>query len=355
MRLNHLYTSKSSRTLMEESSQPLDPARLHPIQRSRVTQNLPRIQWKNRLATLDRLSRRDPASAYRQLRDLVDRDVTTGLQGRARYQEVMGEASDEVNDNGLKDYIVISADVDNVAHMNEKSGLGTHGVNSILSYIGELFENKFEGAEGVDIFRTGSDSFAVTVLTKGKDLGKVQAMFVDILRRCIWISNTLATTGMSNEGWPAERSVQPTISFGISTSDASANGIMDNIKAGGEGRQPIKYVIVADSDLRHSLGLSIDDINRIKAQAIQGIDMASADPDELIYFESQTPVDQVRDTPGAIVVECSYGDMPKRRKQELSMYRESKNRYLKEPVGAVLLDAERGIYGPLKEAYKYPS
>lgn len=339
---------------MEESSQPLESSRYHPVQRFRQTDALPAIQMKNELATLDNLARRDPARAYRQLRSLIDRDVTTGLRGRAEYSKIMGESSDELSDGGLPQQIVIAADVDNMAHMNEKSGLGTSGVNSVLKYIGELFENRFGSAQDVSVYRNGSDSFAVTIFIGDKDVGKAQAVFVDALSRCIWISNTLATTGVSNEGWSSERSIQPTISFGISTSDGSANGILDNIKAGGDGRKPLKYVVVIDSDLRQTLGLSVDDINRIKSQAPKGIDVVSTDPSEFVY-ESKMPVDQVREQPGALVVECSYRDMPGNRKKELGLYRESKNRYLKEPVGAVLLDAERGIYGPLKEAYQYPS
>ena len=189
MRLDHLYTSKSSRTLMEESSQPLESSRYHPINRFMQTDTKPAIQMKNELAELDRLARRDPARAYRQLRQLIDRDITTGLKGRAEYSKIMGESSNELSDNGLPQQIVIAADVDNMAHMNEKSGLGTSGVNSILKYIGELFENRFGSAQDVGVYRNGSDSFAVTIFIGDKDIGQAQATFVDALSRCIWISN----------------------------------------------------------------------------------------------------------------------------------------------------------------------
>jgi GGDEF domain-containing protein len=354
MRLNHLYTAKSPRTLFEEELQPLESSRYPQITSYKNVDSTPRINLSNKLDELDQIAKGNPALAYRKLREAIDSDVVSGLRGKHLYDSVMGDASEKLNNDGLPDYIVVAGDIDNMSHINDKSGLGTDGGTAVLAYAGELIETRFKNASDTMAYRKDSDSFAILTFIGDKSIREAQKVFVDMLTRCIWISNKLASTGMSHPNWPSERSVQPTISFSISTSDKSAFGLLHHIKAGDAGRKPLKYVIIPDSDLRHTLGLSVDDINRIKSQAPDGIDVVSAGSSEIVY-ESQAPIDSVREKSGAVVVECSYGDIPENRRSQLSAFNEAKNRFTKEPVGAVLLDAKRGIYGPLKEAYKYPA
>ena len=99
--------------------------------------------------------------------------------------------------------------------------------------------------------------------------------------------------------------------------------------------------------------LSPDQINALKqqGQAVEGLGIVSVDPDEAVFED----IEQARDKPGVVMLECSYRDIPEQRKKEIRASNESKNRYLQEPVGAVVIDDVRGTYAPLKEPFKYPA
>tara|TARA_R100001244_G_scaffold25113_4_gene25582 strand:+ start:47736 stop:48806 length:1071 start_codon:yes stop_codon:yes gene_type:complete len=355
MKLEDLYGKRSYRGVLKESSDlPLDPIRYPPVSGHRPVENSLAINMCEELERLDDLSKSNPGSAYKELRDLVEKDVVTGLKGGHVFKALHAEASDDVNENGLKNFIYVVGDVDDARHLNEKSGLGTIGVNSVIGYIGNLITSQFGGSSRAECYRLGGDTFAVSVYVGDTDKDRAQRIFADVIKRCILMSNTLAGQGFHHEGWSPERRVQPTISFGISDSVNGALGLMSHIKAGDSGRKPLKYMIVTDRDLRHKLEISVDDINRLKTQGSGGLglDMMSVDSNEGLI---EADMKDAGNKPGVTMVECGWTDVPSGRKKNLGAFNESKNRYnSKEPAGAAIVDERRGTCVPLKEQFKYP-
>lgn len=359
MRLDHLYSGGPRRVLAEEQSTPLEPSRYPPISEHVKAAFTPNIDVTSELKRLDQLARRDPASAYRAMRELIDMDLITGLKGQAEFYGRMGELEEAAGvqpPNGVGDYLVVAADLDATKHLVEKSGLGHLGVSTVMQKVGELLKKAFGRDPKVNLYHKHGDEFAVVRYIGDEDLAGVQAAFVDVLRRCIMVANALASKGFAHDGWPAERRVQPTISFGISTSDQAADSILTHLKSGDAGRRPLKYVVVIDRDLRNKLGLSVDDINRLKVQAPPEVGVVEMEPREAV-FEEKSPVDEVRERPGAVIVECSFGDIPEHRRMELAAVRRQKRGYLNAPAGAMVIPTGqfRSSCFPLKEQYKFPT
>jgi len=165
------------------------------------------------------------------------------------------------------------------------------------------------------------------------------------------VSNKLASTGFYLEGWVEQRRVQPTISFGISTTDTSADGVLTHVKSG----KNMKYAITVDRDLRFDLGLSAQQMSQyilsLRKSQPPGVSISSIDAPDIAVYESKMPIEDVRNKQGAVVLDCSWKEVPPDQKKRIAETRESKRSYLHgQPPGVMRLG--RGTYIPLKEPYK---
>ena len=245
--------------------------------------------------------------------------------------------------------------------LNDKTGLGHAGVNAILQSIGKLFSESFGRIANTKAFHPHGDEFRIISFIGDLRPEEAQMQFARLIQGCLEVANGLASTGFYLEGWEDQRRVQPTISFGVSTTDSSADGILTHVKTGASSGKEMRYFIVIDRDLRYDLGLNPEEMNKqIQSlnQTYDKVDIVSADAPEVAAYdaermpgiaESKVPMDDVRGKPGAPVLECSWSEITPHRKKELELLQRQKRAYLEHPAGVAKVGKN---YIPLKETFK---
>lgn len=294
-------------------------------------------------------------AAFRRLLQRMQLNPMSGLKGETEYSRLSENAAkaaarrEKFNRTGPSEYIVIAADVDDMKYLNDKTGLGHSGVNAVLQNIGKLFQESFQ-VENTKLFHPHGDEFRVISYVGRADNETARLQFAKLLKGCLEVSNKLASTGFHLEGWPTDMRVQPTISFGISTTDTSADGLLTHVKTGASSGKPMKFVVVVDRDLRYDLGFSPEEmsayVNKLNAKSDDAL-VISMDSPETAVYESKLPIDQVRGKQGPVVLECSWSENP--RQEELAKIRKQKRSYLEAPEGVMKIGKN---FVPLREKYK---
>lgn len=390
MRLDNLYKIKSLLSEAEDTGQPLEPSRYPAIRRHALAKYEPAIDIEKELESLKDMAYAYPPpwlfggegrkaggvkppdyeeavkayrraqAAFRKLLQKLQLNPMSGLRGESEYQRLSALAQQssakrvKFGGTGPGEYIVVAADVDNMKYLNDKTGLGHAGVNSILQNIGDLFKRYFQ-IENTKLFHPHGDEFRVISYLGGTADPKLR--FARLVEGCIGVSDALASTGFYVEGWEDQRRVQPTISFGISTTDTAADGLLTHVKTGASSGKEMKYVIVVDRDLRYDLGLNPEEMNKyiqsLRRQSDSAQVVALDSPEVAAYdsgvSESKVPMDEVRKKPGAVVLEASWSEITPHRKKELEAVRRQKRAYLEQPGGVMKVGKN---YYPLKEPYK---
>jgi len=308
---------------------------------------------------------RSSQDAFRQLMHQLQLNPISGLRGHHEFAKRSSDANKatsqhrELQRSGPSPYIVVAGDVDNMAYLNKM--LGHEGTNKVLSDVGNLF-NKFLGRiENVKMYHPHGDEFAVIAYVDGLDGDSARMRLVEIVRGCMLLSDTLASTGYYVKGWEDTRRVQPTISFGVSTTYKSADGCLTHVKTGASGGKPMKYTLTLDRDLRFELGMTNEQmsayVSKLAASSPQGFEISSCDGsqgDDVSVVENKMPMENARGKEGVVVLECSYDEMTPQRKDELSRIRQAKTAYMRNnnPPGAIRIT--EGVYAPLKEGFVGP-
>ena len=377
MRLHNLNNRLNKLRLLYENDtgQPLESTRYPAVNRHTIAKYEPSIDIESEVAALRNMAfeypkGQDPAThkeaikalrrsqaAFRRLLQRLQLNPMSGLRGEGEYSRLSDHATksaasrEKFNRTGPSEYIVIAADVDDMKYLNDKTGLGHTGVNAILQNIGKLFKESFQ-IENTKLFHPHGDEFRVISHIGKSDPESARLRFARLLQGCMRVSNTLASTGFYLDGWPDDYRVQPTISFGISTTDTSADGLLTHVKTGASSGKPMKFSIVVDRDLRYDLGFSPEEMNKYVGSvqpASSEVNVTMIDsPDEAVY-ESKLPMDQVRGKQGPVVLECSWTETTKGRKAELNSIRRQKRAYLESPEGVMKVGKS---YIPLREKYK---
>ena len=368
MRLDNLYNN--SRLLLKEgdTGQSLEPSRYPAVRRHILAKRKPTLNMEEEVEKLKNMAfeysrdqdpsnydeavvalRRSQAAFARLLQQLQVNPIS-GLRGANSYDKLSSHINETIiaktDTQDLSKYIVIAADVDDMGHINNKTGLGHPGGSSILQTIGGLFE-KFFNIENTKLFHPSGDEFRVVTYIGDADVESARIRFSQLLRGCIELSNYLTSSGFYLEGWTDDHRVQPTISFGISTSDDAADGLLTHVKIGASGRKPMKYVVVIDRDLRNNLGFSADELNKyVNAKSV--VDIMTADTSDMVH-EDKSPMNEVQGAQGAVIAEASYSAIPEGRRRVLNATRKHKRLYLEQP-GGVLREGKN--YYPLNEPFK---
>jgi GGDEF domain-containing protein len=376
MQLNNLNTRLNKLRLLYESDdtgQPLESSRYPKVNQHTIAKYTPAIDIEEEIDALRAMafeypkgqnppdyeeavkSLRRSQAAFRRLLQRLQLNPMSGLRGEGDHARLSSKATKSAavrkkfGKTGPGEYIVIAADVDDMKFLNDKTGLGHAGVNAILQNIGRLFKESFQ-VENTKLFHPHGDEFRVISHIGSADQEGARLRFARLLQGCLEVSNKLASTGFYLEGWPNDFRVQPTISFGISTTELAADGLLTHVKTGASSGKPMKFVIVVDRDLRYDLGFSPEEMNKYVTNVAPSAGAASVmtlDSPEVAVYESKLPLDQVRDRQGPVVLECSWSENP--RKEELAKIRRQKIAYLDQPGGVMKLGKH---YLPLKEAYK---
>lgn len=313
---------------------------------------------------------RDCQTAFKQLLLRSQTNAISGLLGESEYSSINENINSfnakkekfGVNQNG---YIVIAADMDDTQYLNDKSGLGHLGVNGIFQNVGKLFKQFLGPIKNVKFYHPQGDEFRAVADVSNLSEEQVRVQFSRLILACLNIADHLASTGFYLEGWDDSRRIQPTISFGVSTSEAAADGILTHVKAGASSGKPMKYAVIIDRDVRHDLGLTPDSLGQyvqaLQEKAATDAKVIAVDSNDVSAYdyhspmgksgmmENKTPMDEVRNRSGAVMLECSWSEVPSHRKQELAKLREQKRGYLKRPVGAMKVGDR---YYPLNSALK---
>lgn len=385
MRLDSLYRSKQALLVEEDTGQPLDPSRYPPVRRHVLAKYEPALDIESEIDALKNMAFEYPPSwagkqvdppdyksaltalrrsqtAFRRLLQKLQLNPMSGLRGDSEYSRVSAQAQaaaakrEKFGKVGPGEFIVIAADVDDMKYLNDKTGLGHHGVNSVLQNIGKLFQEHFQ-LEDTKVFHPHGDEFRVISYLGAGDPERARLRFVHLIQACMAVADSLASTGFYVEGWPDNRRVQPTISFGISTTDGAADGLVTHVKTGASSGKSMKYAIVIDRDLRYDLGLSPEEMNKYvqSLKRPQGAaQLMTMDAPEVTAYdggfaESKTPMDDVRGKQGAVFLECSWSEVTPHRKKELEAIRRQKRAYLDNPGGVMKVGSH---YYPLKEPFK---
>lgn len=375
MRLNNLNNRLNKLRMLYESDtgQPLEATRYPSISRHALAKYEPTIDIENEVEALRNMAfeypkGQNPATyeeavkalrrsqaAFRRLLQRLQLNPMSGLRGEGEYSRLSDHASksaarrEKFNRTGPSEYIVIAADVDDMKYLNDKTGLGHSGVNAILQNIGKLFTESFQ-IENTKLFHPHGDEFRIISHIGEADPEAARLRFARLLQGCLHVSNTLASTGFYLEGWPEEYRVQPTISFGISTTETSADGLLTHVKTGASSGKPMKFAIVVDRDLRYDLGFSPEEMNKYVGSvqpAAGNVNVMTIDSPDVAVYESKLPMDQVRGRKGPVVLECSWSENP--RKDELASIRRQKRTYLESPEGVMRVGKN---FVPLREKYK---
>jgi GGDEF domain-containing protein len=404
MRLDYLYKRKSLLSEAEDTGQPLDPSRYPPIRRHQLAKYEPAIDVETEVEELKQMAFEYPPAwltkenggkgkvdppdykaavvayrrcqaAFRRLLQRLQLNPMSGLRGDSEYQRLSSVAQrsaakrSKFGGRGPGEYIVIAADVDKMKYLNDKTGLGHAGVNAILQNVGKLFNEGFGNIQNTKMFHPHGDEFRVISYVGDMSPEKVQIQFAQLIQGCLTVANGLASTGFYLEGWEDVRRVQPTISFGISTTDTAADGILTHVKTGASTGKEIRYVVVVDRDLRYDLGLTPEQMNK-HIQSLQQVssqvEVFSVDPPDVAAYdaegsgtqgsllqgltsESRMPMEDAMGKTGAICCEASWSEITPQRKRELELFQRQKRAYLDNPAGVV---KEGRNYIPLKEAFK---
>jgi GGDEF domain-containing protein len=422
MRLNNLNKYRSLRALFEEEESnlpPLELSRYPKVSRHKLAQFAHAIDVEGEIEDLKSMAYAYPPpwygkedfrgggdvdppdyktaivsyrrcqAAFRKLMQLLQMNAVSGLRGANDYYHLANKANVAAKEGstfGGKDkYIVIASDVDDMKYLNDKTGLGHRGVNSILKYIGELFTQSFS-IENTKLFHPHGDEFRVISYIgptdnnkEGLDENQVKTRFIHLLQGCIEVANKLASTGFYQEGWESSRRIQPTISFGISTTDTAADGVLTHVKTGASSGKKMKYAITIDRDLRHALGFNPEELNHwvntikktqgdVHVGVIKPPEVAVYDGPEqeskllpfrnenkdvigiAVIIEDKMPIEDLQKRRGAVVLEASWEEIPESVKQKLEILRKQKRAYLDMPEGVMKIGP--GIYIPLKEPFK---
>ena len=414
MRLDNLNGRRSLRLLFEEDTGlPLEPSRYPPILKHLPGDGVSDHDIGSKLKAMarDGVSPDEWRDAYKELAKHIQMNPISGLPGGYEYGSLVDKAAASSKAKKKfgepEQYIVVAADVDNMQHLNDKSGLGHKGGNAVLKYIGQLFQEAF-AIENTQIFHPSGDEFRVISYIgndkKGREMPKeqIKARFVRLLQGCMEASNKLASTGVYQPGWEDSRRVQPTISFGISTTDEAANGVLTHVKTGASGGKPLKYAITIDRDLRYDLGFNPEELsywlNTIK-KGPGDISISSADSPEVMAYngnatdmpatqrqrsgqpkpsgqalrpytgrtlsagknvlgiaiiETKLPMETERERQGALVLEASWSEVPDNQKGVLKRVREQKGAYRGADSGQAMRvgDGPFAKWVPIKENYQ---
>jgi hypothetical protein len=169
------------------------------------------------------------------------------------------------------------------------------------------------------------------------------------------VANGLASTGYYLPGWEDTRRVQPTISFGVSTNETAADGVLTHVKTGASSGKPMKYALTLDRDLRFELGLTSEQMNayvsQLNSQTPSGFEIQSADGPDVAMYEGKMPMEDVRGKEGAVMLECSWDEVPPQRKKEVELLRQQKRAYLNQDNPPGVLKIGGNVYIPLKEGF----
>lgn len=376
MRLNNLHNRSGKLRLLyeDETGQPLEPSRYPAVKRHVIAEAKPLLNILKEVDALQNMvfeypkevnpsdykeavkALRRAQAAFKRLTNRMGQNPVSGLGGSSSYDRMVEDVHGatarrkKFNRPGPGEFIVISADLDDTGFLNTKSGLGHMGVNAILQNVGKLFQKSFS-MDDTHLFHPGGDEFKV-ISKLGDDPEEARLRFAQLLKACMDVSNGLAETGFYLDGWPDERRIQPTLSFGISNSDLSSEGLLRHVKAGAASGKPIKFVIVNDRDLRYDLGFSPEEMSKYVQQVQQPNDeLVSLDSPDVAFYESKLPMDNVRDRRGPIICEASWSENP--HKKKLALLSQKRKEYLDKasPEGVLKWGNK---YIPLKESFQAP-
>jgi GGDEF domain-containing protein len=309
------------------------PIRKHILAKSGRYEN----RLKEEIRELKRQARTDPKRAFNRLLQLMNAHPVTGLLGAPDYDDMNASIKQRLEDRqrfggeGPGSHIVIAGDIDDTGYLNTKTGLGHGGVNSVFGHIGDLLRESFADSH---VYHPRGDEFRIVHDIDGLNQEEARQRFIRMLQGCLEVSNKLASTGFYGEGWEDTQRVQPTMSFGMSTTDDAADGLLTHVKSGASSGKPLKYSITLDRDLRHDLGLTPESMNQLIHTLKRGAGPAHQgllDTPEVTVFESKMPMEDAGNRKGAVVLEASYGDITD--KKRLRAIRGEKNAYTKERPG----------------------
>jgi len=380
MRLNRLFDN-DARILIEadDTGRPLEAGRYGPVKRHEIAEFQPLIDMEEEIERLQAMVFRysideDPPNykeavkalrtsqtAFRQLLHSLQLNPVSGLRGQHEFAQRSQQATRavaqhrELGRGGPPPYIVVAADVDNMKYLNDKTGLGHKGVNKILSDIGSLFKESFNIVENVKLFHPHGDEFRAIAYVEDLDEEGARKRLVEIVRACMDVANGLTSTGYYLPGWEDARRVQPTISFGVSTNEMAADGILTHVKTGASSGKPMKYALTLDRDLRFELGLTREQMGAYVAQlnssSPSGFEIQSVDGPDVAVYESKMPMDDVRGHPGCAMLECSWDEVSPQRKKEVELFRQTKRAYLNMDIPPGVMRISKDTYIPLKEGF----
>ena len=372
MRLNNLHDRSNKLRLLyeDDTGQPLESTRYPAIIRHVLAKSSPILNVEEEADALVNMAfeyskDQDPENyeeavkalrrsqaAFKRFLNRMSLNPMSGLAGLSEYDKMAAKVKAanakkrKFGKPGAGEYIVVAADVDDMKFLNNKTGLGHGGVNSIIQNIGKMFKDVFN-MKDTYVFHPHGDEFRV-ISKIGDDQEEARLRFAQLLRACLEVSNNLSSTGFYLDGWPKEQRVQPTISFGISNTDNSADGLLTHVKTGASGGKPMKFIIVNDRDLRYDLGFSPEEMNKYvqNVQPSNGDNVVSLDSQDTVY-EAKMPMDDHRERRGPVILECSWSENT--RKDELNSIRRQKRDYLDNPMGVMKVGKN---YIPLREAFK---